>query len=98
MYMSLFHEYIALRATTYSVVVVYKYSYLSKKINYLCLDKGTEGKHNRIYDEQIFVLTIMRQTHDRCLVKGNDISVRQTINSRYIFCNLNDWNNFTVLR
>ena len=42
MYMSLFHEYIALRATTYSIVVVYKYSYLSKKINYLCLDKGTE--------------------------------------------------------
>ena len=27
------------------VFVVYKYSYLSKTINYLCLDKGTEGKH-----------------------------------------------------
>ena len=22
-----------------------KYSYLSKEMNYLCLDKGTEGKH-----------------------------------------------------
>ena len=44
MYMSIFHEYIALRATTYSSVfcLFYKYS----KINYLCLDKGTEGKHN----------------------------------------------------
>jgi len=36
--MSILHEYIALRATTYLLFV-------SKKINYLCLDKGTEGKH-----------------------------------------------------
>ena len=49
----------------------------------------------RIYDEKIVVLTILRQTHDRCLVKGNDISVRQTINIRFIFfCNQNDWNKF----
>ena len=31
------------------LLLFYKYSYLSMKINYLCLDKGTEGKHKLYY-------------------------------------------------
>ena len=31
------------------LLLFYKYSYLSKNINHLCLDKGTEGKHNWFY-------------------------------------------------
>ena len=43
--MSIVYDHIALRATTYSIFIFYKDSYLSKKINYICLNKGTEGKH-----------------------------------------------------
>ena len=45
--MSKVHNYIVIRGTTYSIVCCFKVFVL--KINYLCLDKGTEGKHKNQY-------------------------------------------------
>jgi len=51
MYMSKVHDYIALRGNTYYICCFKEFVL---KMNYLCLDKGTEGKNMHQYNYKKF--------------------------------------------